>query len=190
MKHRAIVTVALSIVLLGACTVQSEDSATRVPARDIPFQLAETAPIMSGGTVASAADIAVNIFLVRDDRLAVVSRGTSPADPTNVLALLARGPSQAETDAGLRTALVPDLADIVEIDGDLITINLDVEFNALAPTEQRLALAQITFAMTQLQAISRVRFLVGGQPASVPRGDGSSTDAPVSPADYNEVAPI
>jgi spore germination protein GerM len=120
----------------------------------------------------------------------VVNRGIAPADPATVLALLANGPSQAETDAGLRTALVPDLAQIIEIDGELITIDLDGEFNALAPTEQRLALAQITYAMTQLAAISKVKFLVAGQPASVPRGDGSSTDGPVSPDDYTDFAPL
>jgi spore germination protein GerM len=90
----------------------------------------------------------------------------------------------------LRTALVPDLTQIIAVDGELVTIDLDAEFNALAPTEQRLALAQITFAMTQIAAINRVKFLVAGQPASVPRGDGSSTDGPVSPADYNEFAPL
>lgn len=189
MNHRVTAIVAAAIIAISGCSVESEDSATRVPAGDVPFQLAKTTPADSG-TAPSAADIAVNVFLVRVDRLAVVSRGTSPADPANVLALLTLGPSQAETEAGLRTALVPDLADIVDIDGDLITIDLDGEFNSLAPTEQRLALAQITFAMTQLQAISRVRFLVAGLPASVPRGDGSSTDAPVSPDDYSDVAPL
>ena len=49
---------------------------------------------------------------------------------------------------------------------------------------------QITFATTQLTAISTVRFLVAGQPASVPRGDGSCTDGPVSPDDYSDFAPL
>lgn len=178
------------VVLASACTVPSEDNAQRLPPDEVPFQLAETTTTSTAGSaVSQAVAQPVKVFLVRDERLAVVNREASPADPPNVLALLAQGPSQSETDAGLRTALVPNLAKIVETDGDLITIDLDGEFSALAPTEQRLALAQITFAMTQLQAISRVRFLVAGQPASVPRGDGSSTDAPVSPDDYGEFAP-
>lgn len=188
--QRAVLVTATAIALVAGCTVPSEDSATRIPAGNVPFQLAETAPPNSGTVPGAVTDRTVKVFLVRDDRLAVVSREMSPVDPPNVLALLSEGPSQTETDAGLRTALVPDLAEIVETDGELITIDLDVEFNALAPTEQRLALAQITFAMTQLAAISSVRFLVAGQSASVPRGDGSSTDGPVSPEDYNEFAPL
>jgi len=187
--NRSMLLVTASMLVVG-CTVPSQESATRVPARDVPFQLTETTATNAGTVPVTVANLTVKVFLVRDNRLAVVNRGAAPADPANVLALLAQGPSQAETDAGLRTALVPDLAGIIELDGELITIDLDGEFNALAPTEQRLALAQITFAMTQLAAISKVKFLVAGQPASVPRGDGSSTDAPVSPDDYSDVAPI
>ena len=40
-----------------------------------------------------------------------------------------------------------------------------------------------------LPSIDDVRFLVAGQQASVPRGDGSSTDRPVTPADYAVFAP-
>jgi len=187
---RTLLVAATSIAVLAGCTVPSQDSARGVPAEDVPFQLAEATTTDTRTIVTIDAGQDVNVFLVRDDRLTVVNRVASPADPPNVLALLAQGPSQDETDAGLRTALVPDLAEIVDIDGELITIDLDGEFSSLVPTEQRLALAQITFAMTQLEAISNVRFLVAGQPASVPRGDGSSTDGPVNPDDYSAFAPV
>ena len=187
---RTLLVAATSIAAFAGCTVSSQDSAHRVPAQDVPFELAETTTTDTGSVITIGAGQDVAVFLVRDDRLTVVNRTTSPADPPHVLALLAQGPSQEETSAGLRTALVPDLAEIVAIDGELITIDLDGEFSSLVPTEQRLALAQITFAMTQLAAISNVRFLVAGQPASVPRGDGSSTDGPVSPDDYSDFAPV
>ena len=179
----------LSALSLAGCSVPSEDDAVRVPAEDVPFGLSATTTTSSSGVITDPVNQTVQVFLVLDDRLAVVDREASSADPPTVLGLLAQGPSPAETAAGLRTALVPELAVIVSIEGDLITIDLDGEFSALAPTEQRLALAQITFAMTQLDAIDMVGFLVAGQPASVPRGDGSSTDQPVSPTDYSEFAP-
>ena len=86
--------------------------------------------------------------------------------------------------------MVADLAEIVGTEGDLITIDLADEFSALAPTEQRLALAQITYAMTQLPALIRVEFLVAGNRRASPVGDGSATDRPVSPVDYEEFAPV
>ena len=117
-NHRAaLLVIATAIVLVAGCAVPSQDSATRVPAGDVPFQLAEAST--DSGTVPTAnSDINVKVFLVRDNRLTIVNRGIAPADPPNVLALLAQGPSQAEIDAGLRTALVPNLAEIIGIDGD------------------------------------------------------------------------
>ena len=188
--QRALLVVRGMVALLAGCTVPSEDSATRVPARNVPFQLAETTAANSSTLPSGATELVARCSWSANERLTVVSRGMSPADPSSVLSLLAQGPTNAETDAGLRTALVPDLAQIIEIDGELVTVDLDAEFNALAPTEQLLALAQITFTMTQIAAINNVEFLVAGQPASVPRGDGSSTDGPVSPVDYDDLAPI
>jgi spore germination protein GerM len=53
-----------------------------------------------------------------------------------------------------------------------------------------MALAQITYTLTQLPAVSSVRFLVAGQEVSVPSGDGSSVGRPVTPEDYPEVRPL
>lgn len=186
---RAFLVGAAIAVLCAGCSVPNESTAQRIPRADVPFELAGPTTTSAGAVVGNPDEERVKVYLVRDDRLTIVFHVASPADPPNVLALLARGPTTSETDDGMRTALVPDLAKIIEIDGDVITIDLDREFTSLAPTEQRLALAQITFSMTQLQAINFVRFLVAGQPASVPRGDGSSTDLPVGPRDYDDFAP-
>ncbi|MEO7398212.1 MAG: GerMN domain-containing protein [Ilumatobacteraceae bacterium] len=183
----------LALVGIGtACSVSSEDSAVRVPADQIPFQLANqstttTTDVASATSIAPSDD--VEVYFVRDDRLAVVERDAVASDPQGLLSLLALGPSAAESAAGLRSALVPDLASIVGIGERVLTVDLAAGFTELAPTEQRLALAQITFSVTQLPAIAEVRFLVAGQAASVPRGDGSSTDRPVTAQDYQELAP-
>lgn len=189
MNQRSLLVASASFALLAGCTIGDESSATRVPAQDVPFQLAATTTSEASGAVDVQADHVLSVFLVRDDRLATVTRVAPRADPPTVLSLLGNGPSDAETADGLRTALVPELAEIVRIERDVITIDLDAEFSALAPTEQRLALAQVTFSMTQLTEVNTVRFLVAGQPASVPRGDGSSTDGPVGPDDYADFAP-
>lgn len=187
-RSRALV--GLVAVVLASCTVPSEDRAQVMSADEVPFELTGVGTTTDVSVTSVTANRAVKVFLVRDDRLEVVDRIASPADPENVLALLALGPTETETASGMRSALVADLAEIVDTERDLITIDLADEFSALAPTEQRLALAQITYAMTQLPSLNRVEFLVAGQPASVPRGNGSSTDGPVSPADYDEFAPM
>lgn len=183
--------VALALIVTG-CSVGSESSAVRVPPDQVPFQLASdtvTPSTGADGTTTTVPSDEVELFLVRDDRLAIVRRDAAASDPQDVLSLLAAGPTDDETGDGLRTALVPDLAAIVDVADELVTIDLDAGFTELAPLEQRLALAQITYSVTWLPSINDVRFLVGGEEASVPRGDGSSTDRPVTSADYLEFAP-
>ena len=103
-----------------------------------------------------------------------------------MLACLVEGPSEERDRIGLRSALVPELAQIVEINGDLVTIDLNEEFSSLrAHRTTARAGADHVLRWRSCQSIDEVRFLVAGQAASVPRGDGSSTDRPVSPDDYS-----
>lgn len=181
---RRLCVVAAAALLCAACGVPSEQSAQRVPAGQVPFQLADTtAP---GTTEGVGRPDELPLYLVRDDRLVAVSRVVVPADAETALAQLAQGPTPNEVDLGMRTALVPDLATTVEDEEGLLVVDLDEEFTSLAPIEQRLALAQITLTVTQFGR-DAVRFLVAGQPASVPRGDGTAIDRPVTRDDYAEL---
>lgn len=191
MKRRIVLGAAAACSILAGCSVATQDSAVRVPPDQVPFQLgSQTSTTLVTTETTEVARDEVQVYLVRDERLAAVRRDAVAPDAQGVLSLLALGPTQAETDEGLRSALVPDLAAIVDVGEGVVTIDLAAAFTELAPTEQRLALAQITFSVAQLPSISEVRFLVAGQAASVPRGDGSSTDRPVTPDDYQDFAPI
>lgn len=178
-------------VALAGCSVGDEESAVRIPPEQVPFHLNSDSPATTdvSDTTTTIASDAVELYLVSDDRLATVLRDAVASDPQDVLSLLAQGPTEDETVEGLRTALVPELAVVVGVVDQLVTIDLAAGFTELAPLEQRLALAQITYSVSQLPAIDDVRFLVAGQQASVPRGDGSSTDRPVTPGDYAAFAP-
>ncbi|MEO6124944.1 MAG: GerMN domain-containing protein [Ilumatobacteraceae bacterium] len=179
-----------TVLVLSGCSVGSEDTAIRVPPDEIPFQLnSETTTTVRPTETTTVVRDEVELYLVQNDRLAVVVRDAVASDPQGVLSLLAAGPNDVETQRGLRTALIPELAVVTGVVEELVTIDLAAGFIELAPLEQRLALAQITYSVTQLSPIDDVRFLVAGQEASVPRGDGSSTDQPVTPADYAVFAP-
>jgi spore germination protein GerM len=190
MRSRAAgIALVVSIAFAG-CSIAPESSARRVPPKDVPFQLVQTTTTQFGATTTTILQVQeVNVFLVRDGRLAPVARKAPGPTAESVLSLLALGPTDTESASGLRTALVPDLAALVEVEGGLVVIDLAAEFTEPTPTEARLALAQITYSLTQLGGIDRVRFLVAGQEASVPRGDGSATEQPVGPADYGQLAP-
>ena len=51
------------------------------------------------------------------------------------------------------------------------------------------AIGQIVFSATATGDAERVRFVVGGAPAEVPRGSGEPTAAPVTRADYEALLP-
>lgn len=182
--------ITLSLVVATGCSIGGQGSATRVRSGDVPFNLLDETTTVPPGTIATATTLSdVNeIYLVRDDRLRAVERPEDALDADTVLALLASGPTEDEIVAGIRTALVPDLAEVTGATGDVTIVDLTEEFSSLAPIEQRLALAQITFTLTQLPAVSAVRFLVAGEDASVPRGDGSTVERPVTQQDYEDLS--
>jgi spore germination protein GerM len=188
-RSAGLVAAIAAVSVLAACSVRGQSSATRLKPEEVPFQLLNQTTTTIQTSTTQPANDTVQLYFVRDGLLAPVTREGVVADPQSVLVLLSAGPSDSESDQGMRSALVPELAAIVDIIGDVVTIDLNEEFSSLSPTEQRLALAQITYALTQLPPIDQVRFLVAGQAASVPRGDGSSTDGPVDQSDYEALAP-
>jgi spore germination protein GerM len=181
---------ALGIVSLSACSVGSEDAANRVAPEDVPFDLLDVSSTSTSIVPSTGSMVVREIYLVRDERLRVVTRPETAVNAANLLSLLAAGPTEQEIAAGVRTAVVPELAQVTDNAGDTVVVDLAAEFSSLAPAEQRMALAQVTYTLTQLPAVSAVRFLVAGQEVSVPSGDGSSVDRPVTPQDYPEVRPL
>ena len=64
------------------------------------------------------------------------------------------------------------------------SVDLPVSFESLGGQDQQVAAAQIVFTVTTFTGVRGVRFLVGGQPAQVPTGDGSLTRGPSTRQDY------
>jgi spore germination protein GerM len=180
---RALAGTALCCVALVGCGVRPQSSAERIAADDIPFELGGTTP-------SETADVGIDsttrsvVYLVADESLREVIRAEGAVDAASAMSLLEQGPSDEEAQRGLRTAVVPDLAVVTGVDGDVATVDLSAEFSSLAPLEQRLALAQITYTLTQLTGIGAVKFLVAGEDVSVPTADGLPVARPVTRSDY------
>jgi spore germination protein GerM len=103
---------------------------------------------------------------------------------------LTRGPSPSEADAGLRSLLPPDVTiDHVRVNGRVVTVGLSGT-GAVQPagSVRALAIAQMVYTATAIPGVERVRFEVDGEPAEVPRGDGTLTNKPVGRSDYPNVA--
>lgn len=136
-------------------------------------------------TEAPARDVLV--WFVEGSRLTSVVRPISGAGdrPEFALRSVLQGPTPAERERGLRTA-VPDGAELLEVsvESAISEINLSKEFELGA--EQRellLRVGQVVYTVTGIGGVRRVRFLIDGEPASV-LGEDGATHETVTRAHY------
>jgi spore germination protein GerM len=105
--------------------------------------------------------------------------------PSVVGAALLAGPILEEVQVGMRTAIPKrSVGSFGAVAKGTVTINLNPQFVDVSGPTQKLALTQIVFTMTALRGVKLVRFLLGGEPTSVPRLNGTLTTAPVRRSDY------
>ncbi len=185
---------ALAVASLGtwACAVPTQHEATRIDDSQVPFELLEgsgSLPTSSSSTVAPPSVVAT-VYFVRDARLASVARSVAALVPKEILGALLSGPTTEEEQSGLRSALVSDeVVNSARRVGSTVAVDLAIAFTEATAAEQRLALAQLTYAMTEIPGIDAVIFTLDGEPTSVPRADGSASDGPLRRQDYQLVGP-
>ncbi len=111
-----------------------------------------------------------------------------PVTASEVVASLGEGPTAAEIDRGLRSA-IPDATMVVsaEVAGGTATVELAADFSEIPPGDQVLALGQLVLTLTDLRGVGRVRFQVAGAPVATPLPDGTSTDDSVSREDFRSL---
>jgi Sporulation and spore germination len=187
-RRRLVRTLTVLVVAggLAGCGVSAQSSPHEIDKADVPFGLTERANTPT--TLPSDAPYSYTIFLVSNDQLRAVSRG-SRTEPTPISRLdaLTDGPTPTEADAGLSTLVGPDVTvERVHIsDQGVATVELSGEgATQSAGNDRALAIAQLVYTATAIPGVERVRFEVAGKPTEVPRGDGTLTSRAVSRADY------
>jgi hypothetical protein len=134
----------------------------------------------------------VAAYFMRGDRLGVAARRTGDIlDPAVALGELLRGPTPAETAAGL-TTLIPTATRLLDVDvtDGLVTVDLSGAFDDGGGSASMLGrLAQIVFTVTQLSPGSRVRFRIDGEPVQVFSSEGIVLDRPQRRSDYEDQSP-
>ena len=133
-------------------------------------------------------------YLLDHERVTPVARRvrrTRAVAGAAVRALLA-GPTAAERDAGLTTA-VPDgtrLLGLTVRDG-VATVDLTKRFGSGGGSLSMLArVAQVVHTLTRFSTVQRVAFRLDGRPVSTIGGEGIIVAPPVDRADFEDLAPI
>jgi hypothetical protein len=188
--------VVAALVLLAGCGVPVDRTPSALPRKDIPFGLlAPSAPTTTTTPPPSEAQNPVSIFLVDSSgHLQAVAREVPAAEDSvaGVLGLLVRGPSNAETLAGLESAVPAQTTVLGAVVGStgLATVNLGGStFGQLVGQAQIQAVAQIVFTASALPGVSDVAFELAGQAVDVPVASGAQVPV-ANRSDFAGLAPL
>jgi len=180
---RPTLVLVVAVVLVGgACSVR-EDARPRV----IPVEQRNNVNEIATGEEAEGAS---RIYLLSpvgtEEQIQLRSVPRNEAvSPADLLASLLRGANEAETAAGLSTAIPADLEiKSARTVGTRLTIDINDAFNELSDDGLRQALAQLVATAGEIDQVQQVRLRVDGENQGWPTGDGVLTDRPLTIYDY------
>ena len=108
------------------------------------------------------------------------------SDPLNIVQVLLSGPTKAEQDVGLRSA-IPASTEVLSaryIATDLVKVDLTDEIFKATGDDLVYSVAQIVLTLADISGIERVIIVVNGQVNEWPKGDGSLTSQPLTAYDF------
>lgn len=117
--------------------------------------------------------------------LAGVQRNIS-SDPFEIVQVLLSGPTKAEQDAGLRSA-IPAATEVLTaryVATDLVKVDLTNEIFRATGDDLVSSIAQIVLTLCDISGIERVIITVNGEVNEWPKGDGSLTSQPLTAYDF------
>ncbi len=175
-RARLITIAVFAVFACTGCGVSAESSPHSLTAGSDPT----VAP--PAGTVTRLS----SVFLVRVNGLVVAHRPVPvPVTLARIVQALLSGPTSAEAERGLRSA-IPATLSLHKLSeaGGTVTIDFSQGLGAIDSTEQSLALAQLVYTVTERSGVNQLRVLVDGQSVEVPRADGTLTNGNLSRDDY------
>ena len=174
------------VVLLSGtagCSFGPEDSSRIIPASQ-QRNLGNIVVSPSAGTGIG------RMYLQRTDNaggtyLTNVQRNIS-SDPAEVIGVLLNGPTSAEQDQGLRSA-IPGSTKILSaryVATDLVRLDLSSGIFEATGEDLVSSIAQIVLTLCENSDVERVIIVVDGQLNEWPKGDGSLTSQPLTVFDF------
>lgn len=184
---RSVFSAALFAALLSSCSFGPESQSQMIP--ESQQQNLDEAT--------SSNEVGVGfgrVYLQRSEStggsvLTGVQRNIS-SDPLNIVQVLLSGPTKAEQDAGLRSA-IPASTEVLSaryVSTDLVKVDLTDEIFKATGDDLVSSVAQIVLTLCDISGIERVIIVVNGQVNEWPKGDGSLTSQPLTAFDFPDRA--
>ncbi|WP_144127909.1 GerMN domain-containing protein [Catellatospora sichuanensis] len=176
----ATLTAVLLAGLAAGCGVPTEETAREIEHTGTATPAAPTPAAEASGPVTE------KLYLLRDGHLVAVQRRvpTQP-DAQQLLAHLLAGPTPAEQDTDLSSALAGTTAINSATDAaGSATVELSTALEGTGRSDDVLAFGQLVCTLSSRPDINQVVFTRQGARVGVPRGNGSLTEDPLTCADY------
>lgn len=200
---RSIPLLALSLLLIPALAACGSDAGSAPAAGTgtggdgitvtLPGTTVATAPSTTApGTTTAPASVPVEVFFVRDERVAPATREVSPpAVARAAMTELLRGPAADEAAAGASTSIPAGTRLLgLRIADRVAEVDLSGEFASGGGSSSMLSrVAQVVYTLTGFPTVGSVRFLIDGERVDSIGGEGVIVDPPLSRADLPGQAP-
>ncbi len=182
MRSWAVLPLTIILVMITACSIQTEGSP-----RDVPQEQRDVFADRETGDEAAGSN---TIYLLapsdpdEPQRLRSVSRDV-PTTPAAVFRSLFAGPNAEERDEQLDTAIPADLVLLsARTVGQVLTVDVVDAFDELTSDGLRFAVAQIVSTAGRIEGVRAVQLRIDGEPRVWPLGNGELTDRPLTVYDY------
>ena len=171
---------------LAACGIPTQGQPSAISPGRVPLGLAS--PGGSGPATTqpnTKSEVRVTIYLLNaDNTLAPVYRFVQvPAPLNSIITALLGGPTQADENDGVYTALPSDVAVLPAPppQGSVVTVNFNDAFGQITGADAELAVYQVvaTVVAAQGKLDTGVLFEIDGAPTSVPVSSGAQLPGPV-----------
>jgi len=184
---RSVFSVALFAAIVTSCSFGPESQSQMIP----ESQQQNLDEATSSNEVGAGLG---RVYLQRSEStggsvLTGVQRNIS-SDPLNIVQVLLSGPTKAEQDAGLRSA-IPASTEVLSaryVSTDLVKVDLTDEIFTATGDDLVSSVAQIVLTLCDISGIERVIIVVNGQVNEWPKGDGSLTSQPLTAFDFPDRA--
>lgn len=178
--------------LVAGCGIPADDEPRAITQESIPDELTGQDDVDADGRT-----LVVDLYFTRFDgeeewlvpierKVPTGGSSSTPTAATVLDALLAR-PTEAERDVHRVVTKIPAdtaLASRPELDGGVLTVDLNEGINGVQGVGAPLAYGQMVCSVDGLEGIDGVRFAIEGAAIQAPTGDGSLTSDPVTCAAY------
>ena len=171
----------LGTILLVGCSISTESQPRPLDDRyEISIE-SKSSPTMQSATEA------VIVYLVQGPDLIRRTRLTSPPlTPESLLEIVANGPTSAERDAGIRSALgsIPLVLNSLTMVDRSMTLDLATGFAELPGEEQTLLIGQIFLSLFENFPVTTIEVTLAGAPTSVLGPGGEVIERVILPSDF------